>query len=121
MKKKKLTRALLIAACMTSAAHAASFNKIPEESGFDGFVLVGGTYTNFSSNIVAGNSLTHVDHESTNSLDEEPSSENGMSGVLTGELNYTFADQGLQIYVGNELADVLRYDLARLCCLNRWN
>lgn len=109
----KLTRALLTATCMTSAAtHAASFNTIPKESGFDGFVLVGGTFTNFSSNIVAGNSLTHVDHESTNGLNEEPSSENGVSGVLTGELNYTFADQGLQIYVGNELEDVLRYDLA---------
>ncbi len=109
----KLTRALLIATCMTSAAtHAASFNTIPKESGFDGFVLVGGTFTNFSSNIVAGNSLTHVDHESTNGLNEDPSSENGVSGVLTGELNYTFADQGLQIYVGNELEDVLRYDLA---------
>jgi hypothetical protein len=113
MKMTKLTRALLIATCMTSAAtHAASFNTIPEESGFDGFLLVGGTFTNFSSNIVAGNSLTHVEHESTNGLNEAPSSENGVSSVLTGELNYTFAEQGLQVYVGNELEDVLRYDLA---------
>lgn len=96
---------------MPLISNAAAFNTIPEESGFDGFLLIGGTATNFSSNIVAGNSLTHVDHASTNGLNEAPSSEQGVSGIFTGELNYTFAEQGVQLYVGNELEDILRYDL----------
>lgn len=112
MQKSLLSNALVLAlATIPLVSNAAAFKAIPEESGFDGFLLIGGTGTSFSSNIIAGNSLTHVDHESTNGLNESPSSEKGISGVFTGELNYTFADQGVQIYVGNELENVLRYDL----------
>ncbi|WP_215402541.1 DUF2860 family protein [Vibrio gigantis] len=113
MKKSKLTLALLVAACTAPLiAQAGTFNTIPDESGFDGFILVGGTVTNFSSNIIAGNSLTRVNHNSTNSLDQSPDSENGTSAVFTGEINYTFADHDLQVFFGNELENVLRYDLA---------
>lgn len=112
MYKSLISNALaLTLSAIPLISNAAAFNAIPEESGFDGFLLVGGTVTNFSSNIVAGNSLTHVNHESTNGLNESPSSEQGVSGILTGELNYTFADQGVQLYVGNDLEDILRYDL----------
>ncbi|WP_164684014.1 DUF2860 family protein [Vibrio maerlii] len=112
MKKSFLEKAIVVA-CLSipSVSPAASFHELPKESGFDGFLLIGATSTQFSSNSVAGNSLTHVEHNSTNGLNDSPSSENGMSGVFTGELNYTFAGEGIQLYLGNELEDVLRYDL----------
>lgn len=91
---------------------AASILKpIPQKSGIDGFILVGASVTSYSSNIVAGNSLANVNHSSTNGLDYSPSAEKGSSGIFTGELNYTFSSTGTQLYIGNELEDVVRYDL----------
>lgn len=112
MKRSTTTLSLLMTLTFSGLTHASTFNRIPEDSGFSGFILGGATVTNFSSNTVSGNALAEVGHNSTNGLNESPSSETELSGMFTGELSYTFAEAGTQVYVGNELEDVVRYDLS---------
>lgn len=109
----KSSSLLTISLCLLSSVVQAKLLKpLPKESGFNGFVLTGVNYTNFASNIVAGNSLTNISHDSSNGLYDNPSYESDISPVFTGELNYTFASVGTQIYLGNELEDVVKYDLS---------
>lgn len=104
-----LTLCLCLSPLMVEAT---SLKPLPKESGFNGFILAGVNYTNFASNIVAGNSLTNISHDSNNGLFDNPSYESDISPVLTGEVNYTFASVGTQVYIGNELEDVVKYDLS---------
>ena len=50
----------------------AAFEPIPKESGFDGFVRLGGGYSWVKSNMVAGNDLGDVGQRKISSLTDSP-------------------------------------------------
>lgn len=94
------------------AMPAMAIDPIPDESGFSGFISVGTSYTNMKSNTIAGNSFADVGNEIITSVNDGPSSNDEFGLALNFELKYTFAGSGTQLFLGNELEDLLRYDLA---------
>lgn len=93
---------------------ALAIDKIPDESGFSGSVSLGVSNTTFASNMVSGSGLGDVSNKRIDLLTESPESENGTGGFLIGELNYTFADTRTQLFLGNSLEDLVRYDFSFL-------
>lgn len=90
--------------CLASQVYAAE--PIPEESGFSGFIQLGVGATELESNMVAGD----LGSRTTSSLQQSPGSESKVAGLFNGELKYTFASTGTQIFLGNSLEDLVRYD-----------
>jgi hypothetical protein len=88
--------------------------KIPETSGFSGFVLFGVGAFNVESNlIVAGPPLAgDVGNDRIDSIFDRPSSQSAAATPLVGEFNYTFAKTRTQLFLGNRLEDILRLDVA---------
>ena len=97
-----------------SSASASAITPIPEESGFSGYINVGGAYISAETNMVKGTDLFEIGDDPLASLSSSPDSESDATFILNGELAYTFADTGTQIYVGNQLEDFLRFDFASL-------
>ncbi len=108
--KLVLTASGVVSLFASSIVFSAPLQPIPEESGFGGFLTLGVTGTSFSSNTVAGTDMGDVAIEEIDSLDEGPDSETDVSGFFTGELNYTFAESRTQLFFGNSLEDLVRYD-----------
>jgi len=89
---------------------ALAFEPIPNESGFSGYVRAGVGYVRVSSNMIAGNNLGDVGQRKINSLKDNPNSESDVIPAFNFNLNYTFASTRTQLFAGNRLEDVLRYD-----------
>ncbi len=105
----RVSTPLLAVAVCAGAPLAAAMEPIPETPGWRGFVLAGAGYTEIESNLVAGNSMVDVGHQSFDSLDESPESDDTFHPVLTGEINYTF-DNRWQVFLGTSLEDALTLD-----------
>ena len=105
----RVSATLLALAAGACVSLAAAMEPIPEMPGWRGFVLAGAGYTEIESNLVAGNSLVNVGHQTFDGLDESPDSDDTFHPVLTGEINYTFANRW-QVYLGTSLEDALTLD-----------
>lgn len=103
----------LILACVLSIWGSAAFaiEPIPQESGFSGFMNIGGLYVDVKSNMIAGNDFADVGKKKINSIYKSPDSESDFMPMFNFEFRYTFADSRTQIYAGNTLEDFLRFDL----------
>ncbi len=64
------------------------------------------------SNMIAGNKLADVSDDRISAPLGSPDSESEVLPAVNLELNYTFADTRTQIFFGNSLEDVLRFDIA---------
>jgi len=93
-----------------SAAFA--IEPIPKESGSSGFVNIGGAYLDVKSNMVAGNSLADISKDSISSISDSPDYESDVIPLFSFEFRHTFADSRTQIYLGNLLEDLLRFDMS---------
>jgi hypothetical protein len=91
---------------------AYAIEPIPEESGFSGFLSIGGGYSRVKSNMIAGNTFGDVGHRSVDSLTDSPDSSSSGSFQFNYDLRYTFASTRTQIFLGTALEDALRYDFA---------
>jgi hypothetical protein len=93
---------------------ARAVDSIPKTSGFRGFFLAGPGYFNVESNLIVQGPplLGDIGNTSIDSIFASPKSQTAAALVLGGEINYTFADTGTQIFFGNRLEDMLRLDLA---------
>ena len=87
-----------------------AFEPIPKESGFDGFVRLGGGYSWVKSNMVAGNDLGDVGQRKINSLTDSPDSESDGIPQLDWNVKYTFASTRTQLFAGSRLEDIFRFD-----------
>jgi len=87
-----------------------AFEAIPKESGFDGFVRLGGGYSWVKSNMVAGNDLGDVGQRKINSLTDSPDSESDGIPQLDWNVKYTFASTRTQLFAGSRLEDIFRFD-----------
>jgi len=112
MKTMSLIGKIFLACVLCVWASAAfAVEPIPKESGFTGFMNVGGLYVDVKSNMIAGNNLADVGKKEINSIYKSPSSETDFMPMFNFEFRYTFADTRTQIYAGNALEDFLRFDL----------
>jgi hypothetical protein len=84
---------------------------IPKESGFGGFVMVGGAVSRVKSNLIAGNDFGDVGEKNIDSIFDEPDGRTRGSPVVNFNIHYTFAEARTQIFLGNRLEDLIRYDL----------
>jgi hypothetical protein len=89
---------------------AVAFERIPDESGFGGFVRLGGGGSWAKSNMIAGNDFGDVGKKQINSLTDDPRSESDAIPQFDFKLAYTFASVKTQIFLGTRIEDILRYD-----------
>jgi hypothetical protein len=97
---------------LLSLSPAYAIEPIPAESGFSGFLSLGGGYNRVKSNMIAGNTFGDVGHRSVDSLTDSPDSKSAGSLQFNYDLRYTFAGTRTQIFLGTALEDALRYDTA---------
>jgi len=93
---------------------ARAIDSIPKTSGFRGFFLAAPGYFNVESNLIVEGPplLDDVGNTRIDSIFAPPKSQTAAALILGGEINYTFADTGTQIFLGNRLEDMLRLDLS---------
>jgi hypothetical protein len=87
---------------------------IPQESGFSGFVNGGAGLWRVEDNMVKKISFFKIGDSNISSIDDKPRSEYSVSPILNFNLRYTFASTRTQIFLGNQLEDLLRLDTATL-------
>ena len=88
--------------------------KIPQESGFSGFVNGGAGLWRVEDNMVKKIGFFKISDDNINSIDDKPKSEYSVNPILNFNLRYTFASTRTQIFLGNQLEDLLRLDTATL-------
>ena len=101
---------LLAMIMLLSLSPAYAIEPIPEESGFSGFLSIGGGYNRVKSNMIAGNTFGDVGNRSVDSLTDSPDAKSSGSLQFNYDLRYTFASTRTQIFLGTALEDALRYD-----------
>jgi len=109
--RKALFVGLLIA--FTSSAYGQPLAGIPQESGFSGFVNAGAGLWRVEDNMVKKIGFFKISDDNINSIDDKPKSEYSVNPILNFNLRYyTFASTRTQIFLGNQLEDLLRLDTA---------
>jgi len=103
---------LIVVAVMLSVSPAYAIEPIPEESGFSGYLSIGGGYNYVKSNMIAGNTFGSVGNRTVDSLTDSPDSNSAGSLQFNYDLRYTFASTRTQAFLGTSMEDALRYDLA---------
>ena len=109
MRLPRLARPLLAAFCAGIAPLAGAIEPVPETVGWRGFVVLGVGYAHIESNLVAGNDLLDIGRPDIGSVDQSPGGDDSVHSVVTGEINYTFAN-GWQAFLGTSLEDAVTLD-----------
>ncbi|WP_210395054.1 DUF2860 family protein [Motiliproteus sediminis] len=100
----------IILATLTLPAQAEVI-KIPDQSGFSGFLSAGVKYAELASNTVAGNKSDKLSRDVITSLDAPDSKDTG--GVsFNFDLRYTLAEHRTQFFLGTLIQDALRFDFS---------
>lgn len=88
-------------------------DRVPETSGFSGFILFGPAGFDVASNLIVEGSplLSDVGNTRIDSIFDRPSTHSAPAMFVAGEVNYTFAGTRTQLFFGNRLEDFLRLDL----------
>jgi hypothetical protein len=106
-----MMKGVLCLGLLAMATQVQAGEPIPKDSGFSGFVQLGAGVMSMESNMVAGSSSTgDLGSRTISSMYESPDSETETSVVINGELRYTFGESGTQVFFGNSLEDLVRYD-----------
>jgi hypothetical protein len=109
MKPANLQVSLLAIATVGTVPAALAIEPIPTTPGWRGFVVVGGGYTDLTSNTVAGNKLIEIGQPVIDSVTQSPESDDTFHPAITGEINYTF-NGGWQAFFGTALEDAVTLD-----------
>jgi len=112
MRGSKSVIAIAITILLLSASATYAIEPIPEESGFSGYLTLGGGYSHVKSNMIAGNAFGDVGNRTVDSLTDSPDSNSSGSANVNFDLRYTFASTRTQLFIGNSMEDALRYDFA---------
>jgi hypothetical protein len=97
-----------------STAYAQPLAKIPQESGFSGFVNGGAGLWRVEDNMVKKIGFFQVSDDDIGSTDNKPKSETSVSPIFNYNVRYTFASTRTQIFLGSLLDDILRFDAVTL-------
>lgn len=109
MKSNRLRLPMLSILALGVAPAALAIEPIPATPGWRGFVVLGVGRTELESNFVAGNTLVEIGQPTFRSLNDGPSSDDAVHPLVTGEVNYTFAN-GWQAFFGTSLEDAVTLD-----------
>jgi len=109
MKSSHAFSLIIAAGAFVAPPLAFAIEPIPETPGWRGFVVGGVGYTEVKSNFVAGNGLLDIGSDTINSVNDAPRSDDAVHPIVTGEVNYTFADQW-QVFLGTSLEDAVTLD-----------
>ncbi|TKB48383.1 DUF2860 domain-containing protein [Ferrimonas sediminicola] len=85
---------------------------MPDLPGWSGYLGAGVAYYDVSSNFVTGNRLVDLDNEQSRGLQRAPGSESVTSPEVLLDLRYTFEGLQTQLFAGNLVQDMVRFDLA---------
>jgi hypothetical protein len=96
----------------TSIAYTQPHAKIPQESGFNGFVSAGPGLWRIEDNLVKEIWYFQVSENEINSIDDRPKAKYSVTPILSYNVGYTFASTRTQIFLGSLLEDLLRFDTA---------
>ncbi|WP_019615792.1 DUF2860 family protein [Psychromonas ossibalaenae] len=110
MLKQLFPAALLV---FTMNTYASDVTAIPQQSGWDGFLMGGLGNTQFSSNFVSGTQMNSLSSAETDSLYNSPHTESSFAVQYNFDIRYTFAHSGTQIVLGNLMQDALRLDFSQ--------
>lgn len=88
---------------------AGAIEPIPDTPGWRGFAVVGAGYADLKSNLLPGNSLVDIGNDLIRSIAAPPERDDTLFPVITGEINYTFANRW-QGFFGTSLEDALTLD-----------
>ena len=88
--------------------------RIPQESGFSGYVSGGAGLWRVEDNMVKKIGGFKVSDDSINSNRDKPRSETSVTPIFNYNVRYTFASTRTQIFFGSELENILRMDPATL-------
>ncbi|BCS94796.1 hypothetical protein DSLASN_04280 [Desulfoluna limicola] len=117
--KKPMYLLVLTFALLGIVMPAHAILPIPQESGFSGFVNVGVGVIGFESNMIAGNNISDTSGNRIDSLTASPDTETNATPVLNFEAAYTFGETRTQVFAGNQLEDLVRYDTSTLAGLRQ--
>jgi hypothetical protein len=109
MNSTHLRLGLLATLAVGTVPAAQAIEPIPSTPGWRGFVVVGGGYSDLTSNTVAGNNLIDIGQPVIDSVTQSPASDDTFHAVVTGEINYTF-NGGWQAFFGTSLEDAVTLD-----------
>jgi hypothetical protein len=109
MKSTQAFSLILALSASAAAPLASAIEPIPQTPGWRGFVVGGLGYTDLKSNLVAGNDMIEVGRDTITSVNDAPRSDSTAHPIVTGEINYTFADQW-QVFFGTSLEDAVTLD-----------
>lgn len=98
---------------MFGASLATALEPIPKESGFSGFIRPGIGYMRYKTNMVASFLGFDLSDKKTNSLTDSPDSQSSAIALVPFSLAYTFASTRTQLFLGTDLTDLMRFDLAQ--------
>ncbi|MGI9203156.1 MAG: DUF2860 family protein [Woeseiaceae bacterium] len=108
----RLTTSTLVASCVLCfSINAGAIEPISEETGWSGFVLLGGGFTDVKSNTVVGNDIIDVGDDTISSIIQSPQSDDTAHPVVGLELKYTLPGRS-QFFLGSSLEDQLTMDFA---------
>jgi hypothetical protein len=112
MKSRSLVTKIFLVSllCLCSSMAYAQATGIPQESGFSGFVNAGAGLWRVEDNMVKKIGYFKISDDSIGSVDNKPKSEYSVTPILNFNLRYTFASTRTQIFLGNQLEDLLRLD-----------
>ena len=114
--KSLFTKVIIIVflGIFASTAYAQPLAKIPQESGFSGFVNGGAGLWRVEDNMVKKIGFFQVSDDDIGSIDNKPKSETSGSPIFNYNVRYTFASTRTQIFLGSLLEDILRFDAVTL-------
>jgi hypothetical protein len=96
-----------------SVCSSKAIERIPQESGFTGFIRPGVGYLNYKSNMVASFLGYDLSDKSINSLSSSPDSQSNALVMAPFSLQYTFAETRTQLFLGTDLTDLIRMDFSQ--------
>ena len=102
----------LVAACvMCISTNVGAIEPVPEETGWSGYVLFGGGFTDVKSNTIVGNDIIDVGDDTISSIFQDPQSDDAAHPIVGLELKYTLPGRS-QFFLGSSLEDRLTMDFA---------
>jgi hypothetical protein len=105
-----MKKLLSIAIGSAMAFSAQAYDKIPKQSGFDGFVFLGAAYNSMESNTLATIGDSDVSEERIDSINDSPDSKSYTKVTPAFNLSYTLDGSRTQFFGGTELDDFITQD-----------
>ena len=107
-----ILKALLILSFVASSTIWAQ-EIISKEKGFSGYTRLSYGYLNIRTNSIARFLNNELSHNPIASLSESPTRKSLGIFTFPFELRYTFVPEFTQVFIGNDLEDLLRFDVSQ--------